>query len=230
MLGIETSGSIGSVALCDEEEPLASYTFPEGARHARDIMPAVDRLIREAETPKGEVDAVAVSEGPGSFTGLRVGVTCAKALAWALGWKCVGVCSLEVMVQNVARDECGGGCVVCPVLDARRDRVYGAVFRWDDGWRDTTGVLCVRPQALREMLPEGAFVFGSGVGAWREVFADGRFRVGEERLQVGRAEQVARLGAEGVRAGRDVDPVQLMPRYYRVTSPEEKLAREEADG
>ncbi len=221
-LGIETSGRIGSVALCEDARPLAAHTFPEGARHARDIMPAVARVMGESGLAEGDVDAVAVSQGPGSFTGLRIGVTCAKALAWALGWRSVGVPSLEVMVQNVPGGE--DLLAACPTRDARRGRVYGTVFRWTDGrWADTTGVLLLPPQELAARIPEGAVVFGTGLGACPQVLGDERFRRGEPGWQVGRAEAVCRLGIERVRRGQDVDPMVLMPRYYRLTEAEEKL-------
>jgi tRNA threonylcarbamoyladenosine biosynthesis protein TsaB len=223
-LGIETSGEIGSVALCGEQGTLAAYTFPEGARHARDVMPAVDRIVAEAGVAKGGVEVVAVSQGPGSFTGLRVGVTCAKTLAYALGWKAVGVPSLEVLAQNVGADPAGGVTFTCPVRDARRDRVYGTLFEWDgQQWRDTSGVLIKEPGVLAELIPHGAIVFGSGVRAYREVFQAGRFRVGGRELEIGRAEAVARLGMRRIRAGQEADPMKLVPQYYRLTEAEEKL-------
>lgn len=224
ILGIETSGDFGSVALCDEEAVLAAYAFPEGARHARDIMPAIDGLVKEAAVGKGDISAVAVSQGPGSFTGLRVGVTCAKTLAYALGWRAVGIPSLEVMARNVTADAAGECRFTCPVLDARRAKVYGTVFEWDgDRWRDTTGVLIEAPDELAARIPDGALVFGSGVRAYPEVFSVGRVRVGDEGLAVGRAEAVARLGLRRIRAGEEADPMRLVPHYYRVTEPEEKL-------
>lgn len=224
VLGIETSGPTGSVALCRGEEAAVSYTFPEGARHARDIMPAVDRIMTEAGIAPQAVAAVAVSQGPGSFTGLRVGITCAKTLAYALGWRAVGVPSLEVVVQNVGADEAAARRYACPVLDARRERVYGTVFEWDGGrWQDTTGVLLKRPDELTGLIPGGAMVLGTGVRAYPDVFADGRFGVGDQRLEIGRAESVARLGMRTLRAGKEVDPMALMPLYYRATAPEEKL-------
>ncbi len=227
-LGIETSGRIGSVALGDGSRVLSRYTFPEGARRARDLLPAVDRVVRDAALGKTDVGAVAVSQGPGSFTGLRVGIACAKTLAYALGWRCAGVPTLEVKAQNVHPTE--WDCrVTCPVQDARRGKVYGTVFRWEDGWRDTTGVLCLPADELAEWIPDGALVFGSGVRAHPEVFAATRLRAGPERLGTARAEEVVRLGLERLGAGRDVEPMQLMPRYHRLTSPEEKLqARQQA--
>jgi tRNA threonylcarbamoyladenosine biosynthesis protein TsaB len=218
-LGIETSGPVGSVALCNEEQALAAFTFPEGARHARDIMPAVERIFREAGLEAQDVGAVAVSEGPGSFTGLRIGVACAKTLAYALGWRAVGVPSLEVLAQNVAPE--AGVC--CPTRDARRERVYGTVFEWRaEGWWGTTGVLLLGPEELARKAPAGAVVLGSGVRAYPEAFASGRFEVADRCADVGRAEAVACLGLRLVAEGRHTEPMELLPRYYRLTEAEEK--------
>lgn len=225
VLGIETSGRRGSLALCEGEQALASFTFPKGKRRARDIVPAVHSIMQEAGMVRSDVLGVAVSEGPGSFTGLRIGVACAKTLAYALGWRCVGIPTLEVKAGNVELEERGDLRFTCPVQDARRGRVYGSVFEWQDGWKDTTGVLCLEPEALADAIPPGALVFGSGILAYPEVFQAGaRFRMGKPELAVGRAKVVARLGAERFHAGTDVDPMELVPRYHRPTAPEEKLA------
>ncbi|MFO8006158.1 MAG: tRNA (adenosine(37)-N6)-threonylcarbamoyltransferase complex dimerization subunit type 1 TsaB [Candidatus Brocadiia bacterium] len=221
-LGIETSGRTGSLAVGNESTILSSYAFPEGKRRARDLVPAVDRVLCDAAVAKADVDAVAVSQGPGSFTGLRIGVACAKTLAYALDWLCAGVPTLEVKVQNVDPDE--WGCrVACPVQDARRGKVYGTLFRWDGGWRDTTGVLCLPAAELAAQMPDGALVFGSGITANPEAFGATRLRIGPDELATARAEEVVRLGLARLRAGRHVEPMQLMPRYHRLTSPEEKL-------
>jgi tRNA threonylcarbamoyladenosine biosynthesis protein TsaB len=225
ILGIETSGDPGSVALCREEVALAVYSFGEGARHARGIVPAIDEVVRRAGIGKAEIEAAAVSEGPGSFTGLRVGAICAKALALAMGWKLVGVPSLEVLVQNVTQEMPPGCRFACPLRDARRGRVYGTVFEWDGAqWRDTTGVLLEEPRVLAAKVPEAALVFGSGVRAYPEAFAAGSFRVGDRSLEVGRAEMTARLGLRRMRAGQTADPMRFVPLYYRLTEAEEKLS------
>jgi hypothetical protein len=90
-------------------------------------------------------------------------------------------------------------------------------------WRDTTGVLTRRPEEAADLIPAGALVFGSGVRAYGGVFAGAKFRPGDEALEVGRAEEVARLGWQAILAGKAVDPVALLPRYWRATAPEEKL-------
>ena len=220
VLGIETSGPIGSVALCSEDGVMAEHTLPEGARHARDVVPAIDRIVTEAGIKRTDVGAVAVSRGPGSFTGLRIGVACAKTLAHALGWRAVGVPSLEVLAQNVP----GDAAACCATRDARRERVYGTVFEWNGAyWRDTTDVLLLAPDELARRIPDGAVVLGSGVRAYPDVLGAQRFHVARRRWDIGRAEAVAGLGLTRLREGAGSSPLELVPLYYRVTEAEEKL-------
>jgi tRNA threonylcarbamoyladenosine biosynthesis protein TsaB len=224
VLGIETSGEVGSVVLRSEDSVLAERTLPEGGHRARDLVSAIDDVVRAAGLAKADVSAVAVSQGPGAFTGLRVGVTCAKTLAYALGWALVGVPSLEVLVQNVGEQAARRCRFACPLRDARRRRVYGTAFEWDGAqWRDTTGVLLREPAELAGLIPQGALVFGSGARAYPQEFPSGRFEVGAASMDTGRAEAVAMLGLRLVRTGVRADPMQLVPLYYRLTEAEEKL-------
>jgi tRNA threonylcarbamoyladenosine biosynthesis protein TsaB len=221
VLGIETSSRTGSVAVCSESDVLAEYAFPQGVRHARNIMEGIRTVLADASLAKDQVDGVSVSQGPGSFTGLRIGVTCAKTLAYTLGWKLVGVPSLEVQVQNVEGRE---DQVVCPVQDARRQAVYGTLFSWQDGrWVDTSGVLILEPEELAGRLPRGACVFGTGVTAYPDVFTAPRFDVSPPALAQPHAREAARLGCRLLAAGSQSDPMTLVPRYYRPTAAEENL-------
>lgn len=230
LLGIETAGRRGNVALWDADRSrvIGSYRFPEGPSHARDIVPAIDETLTEAGLRKEEIDAVAVSRGPGSFTGLRVGITCAKTMAYILQWQTVGVPSLEVLVQNVEPREYDAR-TACPLRDARRGAVYGTLYRWEDQmWKDQTGVVLASPEEVRRQLPEGTVVFGSGLRAHREAFIespDGSLIEGPESLEEARAEEVARVGARMIRAGKSVTPFELEPRYYRRTAAEDNLGK-----
>jgi len=227
IIGIETSGRVGSTALCVDGRTLQSHTFAEGPRQARDIMPAINGLLQRAGVAKTDVGAVAVSEGPGSFTGLRVGVTCAKTLAYALRWKLTGVPSLEVLVQNALPDRFDGCEQACPVQDARRARVYGTLFHSVRGhWQGETGVMLLPPEELARRLPEGTLVFGTGVHKYPDVFGSDRFRQGPLELANGRAEEVARLGARLIAEHGGMSPMQLLPKYYRLTEVQEKGRRE----
>ena len=208
-----------------DDEILAKYAFSGSSRHSRNIMVAVDEVIRKAGVHKRDLEAVAVSEGPGSFTGLRVGVMCAKTLAYLRGWKAVGAPSLEVMVQNVdvKLHRCS---VACPVLDARRSFVYATVFRWESGrWVDLTGVLADEPERVAARIPPGALIFGSGVEAYPEVFLREELllRQGPMALAEGEPENAARLGLRRLSEGKAVPPMELLVKYYRRTEAEEKV-------
>jgi len=220
-LGIETSGRGGSVALGDGADMLRVQEFAPGAYHAREIMALVDGLFTDANVAREDVGLVAVVQGPGAFTGLRIGVTCAKTLAWALGWKIAGISTLEVQAQSVKPEP---GAVICPVHDARRGRVYGCIFESDGAiWHDQTGVMIEEPEALAARIPAGTFVYGTGVTAWPDVFSAPRFRIGDEELAKKiNAAQVLALGLRRAESGDLDDPIALVPRYYRRTAAEER--------
>jgi tRNA threonylcarbamoyladenosine biosynthesis protein TsaB len=223
-LGIETSGRGGSVALGDGAGMLHMQKFGPGARHAREIMSLVDALFTDAGLTRGDIGLVAVVQGPGAFTGLRIGVTCAKTLAWALGWRIAGVSTLEVQAQSIPPEP---GAVICPVHDARRGRVYACVFDSDGAvWRDRTGVISDEPDAVAARIPEGALVYGSGVAAWPDVFRAPRFCVGDEEAALSiHAGQVLTLGLRRAEAEDLDDPMTLVPRYYRRTAAEEQYGK-----
>jgi len=234
VLGIETSGERGSVAVVRDEGLLAEYYFPEGHRHARNIMVGIDEVVGRAGVGKREINAVAVTQGPGSFTGLRVGVTCAKTLAWALGWRAVGVPTLDVLAQNVLPErrpdaEHAAPAAVCPLLDARRSFVYGAVFlRQGERWVDSTGMIAGPPAQVAARIPPGTLIFGTGVAAYPEVFGSpgsAVWSVGPEELARGHARHTAWLGLRLLREGKDVNPLKLLAMYYRPTEAEEKLSK-----
>ena len=219
ILGIETSGRRGSVALCAEGGTIARHRFAEGPRNARHIMPAIDDIVRDSGTEKTDIDAVGVSEGPGSFTGLRVGVTCAKTLAYSLGWDAVGVPSLEVLVQNLT-----GGTLACPLRDARRSCVYADVFERRDGrWVDRTGVMLGRPQGIARRIPPGTVIFGSGRKAYPDIFAqstDKNWKTAPAGTGEGRAEAVASVALRILAEKGATPPMELVPKYHRKTAAE----------
>ena len=232
VLGIETSGRRGSVALVRNEQVLASRRSPEGASHARDVMPAIDQLLRNADIRKEEVNGVTVSEGPGSFTGLRIGITCAKTLAYLLHWEAAAVPSLEVLVENVNPDVIGVQ-TACPLRDARRSTVYGTLFRREgDAWEAQTGVMVKSPKEMASQLPPDTLVFGSGARAYPETFGPDNehgLLTPERDMEEGRAEAVARLGARLIARGETTPPMQLEPRYYRRTAAEERANSPDRD-
>ncbi len=126
-LGIDTANTPLSVALVKDGEIIVEENTGLAINHSLRAMPAVEELMKKAGIVPAQIDAIAVSEGPGSYTGVRIGVTIAKTLAWTLDKPLVGISSLKVLAANVLFFP----GLICPVFDARRDNVYGAVYRYD---------------------------------------------------------------------------------------------------
>lgn len=124
ILGLDSSGLVASAALVSDGILTAEYTIHNKKTHSQTLMPMIAEMLSMAGTEPGELDAVAVSEGPGSFTGLRIGASIAKGLAWTLKIPIIPVSSLMGLAANVETP----GQIVCPIMDARRNQVYTAVY------------------------------------------------------------------------------------------------------
>ncbi|SDX00847.1 tRNA threonylcarbamoyladenosine biosynthesis protein TsaB [Marinococcus luteus] len=124
MLAIDTSTHVLGIALADEQKILGEYTTNIKKNHSVRLMPAVESLMKESGVVPEELDAIAVTTGPGSYTGVRIGVTTAKSMAWALNIPLYPVSTLQVFAQNGL----GFPGLVSPLIDARRNQVYTAAF------------------------------------------------------------------------------------------------------
>ena len=129
ILALETSAKAVSAAITEDGRVLASGYQDTGLTHSRTLMPIVEHLFQNTGLSPESVDAIAVAVGPGSFTGIRIGVSAAKGLAFALDKPAVGVSTLAAMARNAAF---AGGLIVC-AMDARRQQVYNALFAAEDG-------------------------------------------------------------------------------------------------
>ena len=129
ILALETSAKSVSCAVVEDGAPLASAYQCTGLTHSRTLLPMVDAMLKNAELTLEEIDAIAIAAGPGSFTGLRIGIASVKGLAWAADKPCLGVSTLEAMAENIAHLD---GLIV-GAMDARRSQVYNAVFEAKDG-------------------------------------------------------------------------------------------------
>ncbi len=131
ILAIESSAKAASAVLCRDGEILAHSFQRSGLTHSATLLPMIDGMLRCAGIDKNDVDAVAVARGPGSFTGVRIGVSTAKGLCWGLGKPAIGVSTLEAMAWlALCVPE---GTVICPAMDARRSQIYNALFRMEKG-------------------------------------------------------------------------------------------------
>ena len=160
ILALESSAKAASVALMEGEKLIAQYSQCSGLTHSRTLLPMVDDMLKNTENTIAGVDLIAVAHGPGSFTGIRIGVSTVKGLAWAADKMCVGVSTLEAMAWH------GVSAVglICPVMDARRSQVYNALFEMTYGKPQR---LCDdRAIAIEELAEEirgkNAFLVGDG--------------------------------------------------------------------
>jgi tRNA threonylcarbamoyladenosine biosynthesis protein TsaB len=214
-LGIETATSIASVGIVIEDQVVAERALPIRGSHARTLLPLVDDVLVAAGLGLGDVDLIAVSIGPGSFTGLRIGLSVAKGLALATGLPVAGVPTLEAYAR-AAGPRPG---VVCPVLDARKGEVYAAAFRWLAGELDCiTAPAAVAPQCLAESLPRPCTLVGDGVDAydqlWRRELGDAAELI-PFRFLPPSGSVIARLGAARAAACGTDDLALLEPHYCR---------------
>lgn len=129
ILGIDSSGLTASVAVMSEGILTGEYTIHNKKTHSQTLLPMISDMLLMAEIKPEELDGIAVSAGPGSFTGLRIGASTAKGLAWTLGIPVVPVSSLMGLAANVTQR----GAVVCPIMDARRNQVYFGIYRITEG-------------------------------------------------------------------------------------------------
>lgn len=142
VLAVESAAAIGSAAILENEKRLAELTLDTGNTHSESLLPTVDALLRLTGLALTDIDLFAASVGPGSFTGIRIGVATIKGLAFGSDRCCLGVSSLEALAYRLL----GADTLVCPVLNARRRQVYTALFRAQGGQ-----LLRLTPDALLQV-------------------------------------------------------------------------------
>lgn len=126
MLGFESSAKAASAAVCGENGLIAQYYQNSGLTHSRTLLPMAEDMLKNLDMTLADVDVIAVAHGPGSFTGVRIGVSVVKGLAWASEKPVVGVSTLEAMAWNGL--SAGEGALICCAMDARRGQLYNALF------------------------------------------------------------------------------------------------------
>jgi len=129
ILALETSAVTASAAICEDETLVAQVFANNGLTHSRTLMPMVEGMLQNSGLTVADMDLIAVAAGPGSFTGLRIGVAAAKGLGWAAEKPCCGVSTLEGMAWGLAHRD----GLICCAMDARRNQVYNAVFAAEGG-------------------------------------------------------------------------------------------------
>lgn len=244
ILAIETTGPHCSVAIIDESGKVKQASSQGTLNHLQFLMPLTKQLLTDCQLQLGDIDSIAVSAGPGSFTGIRIGVSSARALAQVLGCNVTPVETLKAFAYHVP--EYHG--LICPIFDARRNQVYGGAYVWQDG-------------EIVEAVPGGAYMldeyldllalaiaksgidfvqfFGDGLkpyGVKVETWASGnpvRLSIAPEEHRYQEAGSVARLGLAETNEGNARPYETVFPNYMRIAEAQknldDRLAREAAE-
>ncbi len=228
VLAIDSSGMAVSAAVADDNNVIAEFTVNNRQTHSQTLLPMVDNVVQMSEIPLTDIDAIAVSSGPGSFTGLRIGSATAKGLGLALNKPIVPVPSLDALAYRAA---CFNG-IICPLMDARRNQVYTAAYNMEDGKlvniieQKATGITDIL-YGLREYGKEVLFL-GDGVDVYRDIIikeAGIEFSFAPAHISKQSAASVAMLGIIYYSEGRYESAAEHKPFYLR--KPQAEREREE---
>jgi tRNA threonylcarbamoyladenosine biosynthesis protein TsaB len=205
------------VALLDAHQVLAEYELELGRRHGQELIPAIQRLFAGCGRKPGDLELVAVSVGPGSYTGLRVGVVCAKTLVYTTHSRLAAVDTFQAIACNAPADV----STIEVIGDAQRGDLFrGKYTRTADArWRRDKGIDVIAAENWAARLSADDVLSGPGIDKFGHLVA-GRCRVLPREFRIPRAESVARLGIEAVEAGRTADFWSLEPLYLRRSSAE----------
>lgn len=231
LLALETTAKAASCAVLDDGIPLATAWQATGLTHSRTLLPMVEDLLKNSELKLQDMDAIAVAAGPGSFTGLRIGVAGVKGLAWAAEKPCIPVSTLEAMAWPLSHLE---GTIVC-AMDARRQQIYHAVFLAEGGTltrlREDRAIALADAAADCRDLDGPIYIVGDGASLCHSYFTaqgiDCKLAPAHLRLQsaVGVGMAAAAIGLDGTVSAQDLAPV-----YLRLSQAErERLARLNAE-
>lgn len=226
ILALESSAVACSVCVTDEEELIAQSYENSGLTHSVTLLPMAKELLKSCGLALKDIDVIAVAAGPGSFTGLRIGVSAAKGLGWALDKPCAKVSTLEAMAWGLVSMP----GELCPVMDARRSQVYHALF-FSDGSKlvRLTPDRAISLEDLEAELKSGGkeqILVGDGaLMCYNRFQAAGlQVRLPAPNLRYQTAWGVARGGLELARMGKLVSANELLPEYHRLSQAERERA------
>ena len=231
ILAIETTGIHGSAAVIDDEGRLFSAESCDGNDHLRSLISTIDKALSEAGCKKDELTHVAASVGPGSFTGIRIGVTAARTLSQMLDIPCIAVSSLTAMALRAIEDARAQHCTaVAAVINARRHQIYAGAWKITD--MGTEPLLEEKQYMIEDFLEllkeeDRVYFIGDGIDAYddiiRESAAGASCVTAAEDVRYQHASSVAGLALALAAAGKTLDYDGLLPEYMRLAEAEQRL-------
>lgn len=220
VLAVESSAIAASVALQDDDRLLAEFTLNRGNTHSENLLPMAKTLLSRLELTVDDVDLFAVSAGPGSFTGVRIGVATVKGLAFGKGKPCAGVSTLEALAENLAFLPDG---LICPVMNARRNQVYTALFRGGKRLLPDSAISVAELEEILSAYSEPVLFVGDGYELVTSQIQHSYIPV-PQRLQLQSAASVAAVALRLAKEGKTVSDAALSPVYLRPSQAERTRA------
>lgn len=232
ILGIESSSLVASVAIVTDDILTAEYTVNLKKTHSQTLLPMIDEMMKLLEIELDTVDAIAVSGGPGSFTGLRIGSATAKGLGLAMKKPLIHVPTVDAMAYNLY----GADGLICPVMDARRNQVYTGLYRCRDGFQVVKSQWAADVGELVEELNERGervIFLGDGVPPYRNLIKErmkAPFSFAPANVNRQRAASAAALGAVYFAEGKTETAAEHRPDYLRKSQAEREREVAERQG
>lgn len=229
LLAVDTATEICGVALMTQGRTDAQVVYDHGETHTRHVMRAIDSVLESARAPLSSVDAFVVTRGPGSFTGLRIGISTVKGLAMAMDKPLVGVSSLAVLANQADAQFQR----ICPMIDARRNELYWGLYQ-----RSHEGVMALSPETvgpadqIAAHLDAPCLFIGNGVPLYRDIIEDKLDVTAHWALpEQGRLQPavLARLGWQKLQQGPPDDVLTFGPVYLRASDAEKNRAKVSRD-
>lgn len=233
ILGIESASSVASAALFEDDIITAEYTTNFKKTHSETLLPMIEEVLRMTGTDAALLDAIAVSEGPGSFTGLRIGAAAAKGLAFALDKPIIPVPTLSAMAYGCF----GSAYILCPLMDARRGQAYTGLYEFADGTLVTLS--SARAIEVEKQVEEAEILsaekkktvlyLGCGLPVFRKRIAEiskKPYEFAPAGMQAERAANVAAYGKLLFEKGIVSDSVNFLPIYLRQSQAEEEAKKD----
>ncbi len=229
VLGVDTSTSCGSVGLIDHGEVVFDYLLNIPVTHSQRLLSAIEFVLREASCPIETLAGWAIALGPGSFTGLRIGASTVKGLAFATGKPVAGVSTLDALVSQVSPTP----YLICPILDARKKEVYTAFYRYEKGLiKRQSDDQAIRPEDLIQRIQEKTIFIGDGAKTYRDLFLGSLPSLAlfpSSPLHHSHGSIVAKLGSELLQRGECLDLATFAPIYVRPSEAEVKWQETHSD-
>ncbi|MEK6545013.1 MAG: tRNA (adenosine(37)-N6)-threonylcarbamoyltransferase complex dimerization subunit type 1 TsaB [Nitrospinota bacterium] len=233
ILGIDTSTNYGSVAIAEKGRLLCELPIPLTESYSKGLLNTIDNILEVSKISGCDIDGYAISIGPGSFTGLRIGLSTCKGFNLAMERPIIPVETLDAMVDSISLDFQSSIfnlqssiLLLCPIIDAKRGEVYTSFYRYEGGYiKKVTDDMVISPENLCKKITEPTFFFGDGVKPYRDIIKDrlgelAYFYAGVPKNSI--AASIALMGIKKIERGDVVDSMTLKPKYIRRSEAEIK--------